>query len=72
MQILKCNIGIWQVEARVEHVDGSKLMAVISATAKRGDCPIESKHTVVFDHIQGCDQIEETKAMMQRLLGGAH
>jgi hypothetical protein len=56
----------------VEDVGDSKLMAVISAMAGHGNNAIESRHTVVFDHMQGCDRVEETKEMMKRVLKEAH
>jgi hypothetical protein len=68
MQMITCKIGMWEVEARMENVGEDKVVAVISAVADRGDSDKESKHVVVFDHIKGCDQVEEAKEVMQRVL----
>ena len=72
MQIIKCNIGHWQVEAKMRDVDCGTRLAMFSALAKHADRTVESRHTVVFDHVQGCDQLEEAKAMMQRVLNRTH
>jgi hypothetical protein len=72
MQVVKCGIGMWNVEAKLEDMNDSKRMAIISAMAELDRGPIESKHVVVFDHIQGCDDAEETKAVMNRILRKAH
>lgn len=72
MQIVRCNIGIWEVEARVEEVGRGKLMAAIRARGGQGGNAPESQHVVVFDHAHGSDQTEETKRVMQRVLKGAN
>lgn len=72
MHIIKCNIGHWRVEARMKDVDRGTRLAIFSAMAEHAGGTVESRHTVVFDHVQGCDQLEEAKAMMQRVLNRAH
>jgi hypothetical protein len=72
MQIVKHDIGIWKAEAKLEQINANKLLATISAIAEHERCPIESKHVVVFDHIEGLDQEEETKAVMEHILSKAH
>lgn len=70
MQAISCNFGQLKARADIHELDNDKLMAVISVT---GDDSTESpmaKHTVVFDHEEGRDMLEETKDVMQRLLGG--
>jgi hypothetical protein len=72
MQTLKCNIGMWKVRAKVESLEDSKLMVLVSAMAGNGKDAIESKHIVVCDHIDGADRIEEAKNEMKRILRKAH
>lgn len=68
MHILDCNIGRWQAKATVQDVDNGKLLAIISTTDRDGDQACASRHTVVFDHQEGRDRLEETRALVQRLL----
>jgi hypothetical protein len=72
MHIFKYTSGIWRVEARLENAGSSKRLAIISALAENGKSEIEAKHTFVFDHIPGCDEIEEAKSHAQRLLMNSH
>jgi hypothetical protein len=68
MQFLECTIGTWTAQARIQDADNGKVMAVISACNKRSGNPTESKHTVVFDHQPGCDKLEETRILLQKIL----
>lgn len=68
MQTLRYKTGIWNVEAQLQQVDENKRLAVISAMAGEGKDAMQSKHTVVFEHTPGCDELEETKAYAQRIL----
>lgn len=68
MHTFHCTPGIWRVEAKLGNAGDSKRLAVISALAGEGDDEITAKHTLVFDHVPGCDEIEETKAYAERLL----
>jgi hypothetical protein len=72
MHIVRCNIGIWKMEAKVQEIENHKRMAIISAMIQQDHCPVESKHVVVFDHVDGFDEDEETKAVVQRILRKAH
>lgn len=64
--------GIWRVEAKLGDAGDRKRLAIISALAGEGDDEIIAKHTLVFDHIPGCDEIEETKSHAERLLMKTH
>jgi uncharacterized protein YndB with AHSA1/START domain len=68
MQTLNCTIGKWRAEARVQEVEYGKLMAIISVTGDGGNPAGQSKHTVVFEHEDGNDTLEETRVLVQRLL----
>jgi hypothetical protein len=72
MQILKCNIGIWQVEAKIQDVGHNQLLAAVSARDKHGRGKRQSNHIVVFDHRQGRDPLDETRDEMRRVLKGAY
>lgn len=72
MQTVKHNVGIWKAEAKVQKINGGKLLAMISAIAAHDDYPIESKHIAVFDHVKGHDEEEETRQVMERILSTAH
>jgi hypothetical protein len=72
MQTIKYESGIWRIEARLQDVDDSKRMAIVSAVAGEGDDAIESKHTVVFGHIPGCDEIEEAKTFASQVVMRGH
>jgi hypothetical protein len=49
-------------------VERGKLMAIISVIDGRGMIPGESRHTVVFEHGEGKDSLEETREMVRQLL----
>jgi hypothetical protein len=68
MQTLDCNVGIWRAQGHVQEVETGKLMAVISVTDDSGKKAGDSKHTVVFDHQEGHEPLEETRMLVQRLL----
>lgn len=67
-QTLNCRVGNWRAEAQVQEIETGKLMAVISVRDESGRMAADSKHTVVFEHQAGCDSLEETKSLVQRLL----
>lgn len=64
--------GIWRVEAKIGDAGDSKRLAVISALAGEGNSEIIAKHTLVFDHVPGFDEVAETKAYADRLLMKTH
>lgn len=64
--------GIWKVEAKLGDAGDSKRLAIISALAGEGDDEIIAKYTLVFDHVTGCDEIEETNTYAERLLMKTH
>jgi hypothetical protein len=68
MQTLNCTVGHWRAKAQIQEVESGKLMAVIRVTDERGTIPGESRHTVVFEHKDGNDTLEETRSMVQHLL----
>ncbi|MGV3741678.1 MAG: hypothetical protein ACO1NO_05165 [Burkholderiaceae bacterium] len=68
MQTIKYESGIWNIEARIQNAGRSTKVAVISAMMGTGDEAIESKHTVVFEHTPGCDEVAEAKACVQRVV----
>jgi hypothetical protein len=68
MQTLNCTVGNWRAEAQIQEVESDKLMAIISVTGHGGNTAGQSKHTVVFEHKLGNDTLEETRAVVQRLL----
>lgn len=72
MQTLKYTSGKWKIEARVQDAGDNKRLAVISALTDEGNVSPESRHTVVFDHIPGCDEVEEMKAQIDRALIRSH
>ena len=72
MQTIKYTSGIWNIEATIQKAGDSIRLAIISAMAGKGKDAIESKHTVVFEHVQGCDEIAEAKAHVQRIVANAH
>ncbi|HEV2610841.1 MAG TPA: hypothetical protein VGU61_11285 [Noviherbaspirillum sp.] len=73
MQTLHCNLGKWKAEAQIQEVEnGNKLMAVILVTDQDGNRLGESKHTMVFDHKQGADTLEETRAVVTELLNSRY
>jgi hypothetical protein len=72
VQILKYQVGMWEVEAKLEAVDDIKRIAVVCAVAGQGAGAIESRHTIVFDHVQGVDDAEETKAVTAKVLLKSH
>lgn len=66
MQSFSYPIGQWNAHAEIMRVDKNKLMAMIKVSGEENK--IVSRHTVVFDHQQGLDVIEETKLVMKNLL----
>lgn len=68
MQTFNYQIGPWSAQANVMQVDGSKLMAMIKVSGNGDLDEVTSQHTIVFDHQQGMDAIEETKILMNDLL----
>jgi hypothetical protein len=68
MQTIKYAAGIWNIEATIQKAGDRNRLAVISAMAGKGNEAIESKHTVVFEHMHGCDEVAEAKACVRRLL----
>lgn len=72
MQTFKYTSGMWRVEAKLEDAGGSKRLAIISALAGNGKGEIATRHTLVFDHTPGCDEIEEAKSHAQRILMNSH
>lgn len=68
MQSFNYQIGPWKARANVMHVDDSKLMAMIKVCGDGDLDAVTSQHTIVFDHQQGMDEIEETKTLMKDLL----
>lgn len=68
MQTLDCNVGMWRAQAQVQEVESGKLMAVISVTDERRKNAGNSKYTVVFEHQEGVEPLEETRLLVQRLL----
>ena len=72
MQTIRYESGIWNIEARIQKAGDSTRVAVISAMAGTGGEAIESKHTVVFEHVPGCDEVAEAKAYVQRVVQKGH
>jgi hypothetical protein len=72
MQTIKHTSGIWNIEAKIQKIGDSNRLAIISAMAGTGEETIESKHTVVFEHLPGCDEVAEAKACMQRVVLNGH
>lgn len=72
MQTLKYQSGIWMVEATLYKLSEVSRMATISAAAGQGKAAICSKHTVVFEHAPGSDDMEEAKGLTQRILKHSH
>ncbi|MDB5771563.1 MAG: hypothetical protein V7606_1787 [Burkholderiales bacterium] len=68
MQTLDCKVGNWRAQGRVQEVETGKLMAVISVSDASGGIAVDSRHTVVFEHMEGMDTLEETQELVQRLL----
>lgn len=67
MQNLCYEIGGWHAEAMLERVGSGKLMAVISL--RNGRTGLDgSRHTIVFDHVEGQDIAIETQRLVQRLV----
>jgi hypothetical protein len=72
MQTIKYTSGIWNIETTVQKIDDRNRLAMVSAMAGTGDAAIESKHTVVFEHVPGCDEADEAKIQTLRVMTGAH
>jgi hypothetical protein len=68
MDTLSCVVGHWRAEARIQEVEAGKLMAVIRVTDGTGSMAGYSRHTAVFDHLDGQDRRLETEAVVQRIL----
>jgi hypothetical protein len=68
MDTLNCMVGHWRAEARIQEVEAGKLMAVIRVTDGTGSMSGCSRHTAVFDHLEGQDQRLETQAVVQHIL----
>lgn len=60
------------MEAVFHELSERSRMAIITAVAGRGEGAIRSKHTVVFDHAFGRDEVEEAKELAQRVLKHSH
>jgi hypothetical protein len=72
MQTIRYSSGIWNIETKVQEVGEKNRLAIISAMAKSGEGTVESKHTVVFEHIPGVDEVDEAKAHSLRVLMNTH
>lgn len=72
MQTIEYELGIWRIAATLQDVDDSKRMAIVSAVAGEGDEAIESKHTVVYEHVPGCDEVEEAKTFASQAVMRSH
>jgi len=72
VNVIKCEVGIWRAEARLNEISGATRMARISATAGMGNSAIHSMHTVVFEHAKGTDEEEEVKNLMRAVLLNGH
>ena len=72
MQTIKHTSGIWNIEATIQKTGDSNRLAIISAMAGTGEEVAASKHTVVFEHMPGCDEVAEAKACMQRVISNGH
>lgn len=68
MQSFNYHIGPWEARASILQVDDGKLMAMIQVSGNGDVDKVASQHTIVFDHQQGMDAIEETKIIMKDLL----
>lgn len=68
MQSFDYHIGHWKAHTSIIPVDGCKLMAMIKVSGDDDQDLVCSRHTVVFEHEQGSDVIEETKRLMTALL----
>lgn len=72
MKIIRYTFGIWNIEAQVQKIDAYNRLAIVSAMAGTGTDSIESKHTVVFEHIPGRDEVDEAKAHTLQAMMHAH
>ncbi len=72
MQTIKYVTGIWNIEAKIQKAGHRNRLAIISAMTGTGNEAIESKHTVVFEHMQGCDEAAEAKKHVQRAVSKAY
>lgn len=68
MHILSCQVGLWKACATVENIAHDTLMAIIQVSDRDDTEKINSRHTVVFNRLDGADIVAETQAMMHRLL----
>lgn len=69
MQHFDYQIGPWRARASVRQVDDGKLLATIRVSETEDEDNIVSQHTVVFEHKAGNNVAEETRLIMQDLLG---
>lgn len=72
MQSFSYRIGQWNAHADIMCVDKNKLMAMIRVAGNENEEVVVSQHTVVFDHRQDLDAIEETKLVMKDLLSARY
>ncbi len=72
MQTIHYTSGIWNIQAQVQDAGDSNRLAIISAMAGEGDGAIVSKHTVVFEHIEGCDEADEARTHALRVVVNGH
>jgi hypothetical protein len=72
MHTFKHTIGIWNVETSLEDAGDSKRLAIISAHLSKERSQASSRHTLVFHHDSGCDDIEEAKMHAERILKEGH
>lgn len=67
MQNLCYEIGGWHAAAALERIGAGKLMAVISLSDRKTGQD-SSRHTVVFDHVDGQDIAAEAEMLVRRLV----
>ncbi len=67
MQKLCYEIGNWRADAALEHIEPDKLMAVIFLS-NRSAGEAGSRHTIVFDHVDGLDAADATEALIRHLV----
>lgn len=68
MQSFHYHMGQWKAHANIVKVDDSKLMVIIKVSGDGKEDLVCSQHTVVFEHAQGSDVIEEAKLVMNDVL----
>jgi hypothetical protein len=72
MQTIKYTSGIWDIEAKIQDIGDNNRLAIVSAIAGEGEMKTESKHTIVFEHISGCDEVDEAKVLASQVITRAH